>query len=383
MSDDVTVVVGSTAWGGWEGVSISRGIETVPSSFSLIGTERYPGEGNEVDIKPGSPAVVKIGSDTIITGYAERVKRSVTPEQHQMTVAGRSKLADIVDCSGFTKQWQFNNLTLVSMANIVCTPFGITVTAPDGDSAAIPAWMLVLTETGYEFLEEIARWAQKLTYDGTDGNLIIAALGDNAHRSGIAEGQNAQEFESLADVSQVYSEIGAIYQDTSILQDGGGTTTIPYVQDTYGQNVLAVDNHLPARADGQPRYRPLLIVSEQGNGMNDVVPKRVQWEMARRWGRSQIVTVTVDSWRDSGGNLWTPNWLVPVDLPSIKVAKKTLLITNVTYVRDGDGTRAILTLMPPEAMAPMPSAPFLYSAAWSAASDGTTTGAQASPTNGS
>jgi prophage tail gpP-like protein len=384
MTDDVSIVIGSTAWGGWERVSITRGVETVPAFFSLIGTERYPDSGNEVDIKPGSPAVVRIGGDTVITGYAERIMRRLSTEEHSVTLRGRSKLADLVDCSGFTQQWQFNNLTLLSMARIVCQPFGISVSAPDGDSAPIPSWMLVLTETGYEFIEEISRWAQKLPYDDENGNLVLAALGDNAHSSGVAEGQNVQEFESVADVSQVYSTISAIYQDTSILEDGGGTTDIPYLKDpSTGKPIQAVDNHLPPRSDGQARYRPLLIISEQGNGMNNVVPKRVAWEMARRWGRSQEVRVTVDSWRDSGGTLWTPNWLVPVELPSAKLGQATLLITQVTYLRDAEGTRAILTLMPPEAMAPMPSAPFMYSAAWQAASNGTTTGAQTAPTSGS
>jgi prophage tail gpP-like protein len=116
--------------------------------------------------------------------------------------------------------------------------------------------------------------------------------------------------------------------------------------------------------------------------MNDVVPKWIQWEMARRMGRSQVVTVTADSWRDSGGNLWTPNWLIPVDLPSIKFPSTTLLITNVTYIRDADGTRAELTLMPPQAMAPMPQAPFMWSAALADASSDTPTGAQVGPTGG-
>lgn len=376
MSDDVTIVTGGVAWGGWQGVEIMRGIETVPASFSLHGTERYPGDAGDttVALKAGTPAQIRIGADTVITGYVEVTDRVVAPRQHEIAVAGRSKLADLVDCSGFTQQWQFNNLTLVSIAQAVCAPFGIAVSAPDGDSAAQPSVPIIVTETGFELLEEVARWSAKLLYDDTDGNLVIANVGSRAHASGVVEGQNAQAMRGTINVAERFTEIKAIWQDTAILEDGAGTTTIQAVD-----KADATDTTFPARADGQPRYRPLLIVSEQGPGMDQVVPRRIQWEMARRWGRSQVVRVTVDSWRDSAGTLWTPNWLVPVRLPSLKFADAMLLLVSVRYLRDEQGTRAELTLMPPEAMAPMPSVPFTYSAAYQEAS-GATTGAQTSPT---
>jgi prophage tail gpP-like protein len=102
--------------------------------------------------------------------------------------------------------------------------------------------------------------------------------------------------------------------------------------------------------------------------------------MARRVGRSQIITVVVDSWRDAAGNLWTPNWLIPGTLPGMKLTATSWLITNVTYTRDENGTHAELTLMPPAAMAPMPEAPFLNDPALSGASNYKSKGAQAAPT---
>jgi prophage tail gpP-like protein len=378
-ADAVTMIVGGIAWGGWEEVSIMRGVETVPSSFTFMGTERYPGDagGNTVDIKPRTPCVIKVGADVVLTGYVDLTDRIVTPEQHTVEVAGRSKLADLLDCSGFVKQWQFNNLTLLTLAKIICAPFGISVTAPDGDTAAMPTVALLVTETGYEMLEETARYMTKLLYDGTDGNLIIASLGDNTHSSGVVEGQNVQRMRGTFNAAEMMTEIAAVYQDTAILSAGTDDTT--YLQ--YVQNALATDKNWPKRADGGARFRPLLIISEQGSGFADVVPRRIKWEMGRRTGRAQVVTVTVDTWRDSSGKLWTPNWKVPVALPSLKLVSDTWLITSVNYQKDEQGTRAELTLMPPDAMAPMPQAPYMWDAAWADASSGTT-GAQTAPTTG-
>ena len=377
--DAVSVIVGGVAWGGWESVSISRGIETVPSTFALGGTEKYPGEenANTVDINSGSPCVLMIGDQTIVTGYTIAVDREVTPEQHDVRVSGQSKFADLVFASGFTTQWNLSNLTLAGVANAICGPFGISVSTPNGDTASIPNLSVIVTETGWEFLEEACRWMIKLLYDDVNGNLVLADVGTLTHASGVAEGVNVERAKSTFDLSEVPTSVAAIYQDVSILSDGGNSTTIEQVD-----KALAFNGTFPARADGKPRYRPLLIVSEQGKNYAQVVERRVQWEMARRVGRSQVVTVVVDSWRDSAGNLWTPNWLIPVALPSLKLTATSWLITNVTYVRDENGTHADLTLMPPAAMAPMPEAPFLNDPALSDASNYKPTGAQTSPTQG-
>ena len=109
------------------------------------------------------------------------------------------------------------------------------------------------------------------------------------------------------------------------------------------------------RPDGQPRRRPLAIISEQNYDGVSLAKLRAQWEMARRRGRSQAVRVECDGWRDSAGRLWEPNWLVPVDLPALKATGQDMIIGDATYIRDERGTRAELLLMPPDAFTVEPS----------------------------
>src|ERR1700728_2762613 len=94
-SNEVSIVVNGTQWNGWQSIEITRGIETVPSSFSLMGTERFPGVAGQttVDIPLTAPAQIKIGSDLIITGYVDTAERSYTAESHQILFTGRSKLS--------------------------------------------------------------------------------------------------------------------------------------------------------------------------------------------------------------------------------------------------------------------------------------------------
>ena len=98
------------------------------------------------------------------------------------------------------------------------------------------------------------------------------------------------------------------------------------------------------------RHRLTYLVAESINDPYDFCRRRADWQMNRSAGRGARVDVTTDSWRDAGGTLWTPNTLVPVDVPGLVLANKELLLAEVTY-RYGDdgGTMADLVLMPAEA----------------------------------
>jgi prophage tail gpP-like protein len=292
-ADPVSIIVGNISWQGWEGVQVTRSIEQVPASFSLIGTEKYPGTSglNKVDIMPGSPCQIALGSDTVLTGYVDGRDYELTADSHEITVSGRSKLEDLVDCSGALAQQQSVGRTLGALANLLCSPLGISVSMPNGDTPTIPSISVLLTETGYETLERVARWNARLLYDDTNGNLVIAQVGTTKHASGFQEGVNVQAVQSTLNVSERFTSIAAIWLDTTILSQGTDTSPLPYVNNKS----LAIDNSFPARADGSPRYRPLLILAEQGQNQNNLVPQRVQWEMARRIGRSQAVTITCDN----------------------------------------------------------------------------------------
>lgn len=351
-SDDVSIVVGGQTISGWENVSICRGIERMPASFDIALTERYPTQDGLVDIQPGHPIQVKIGNDKILTGYVDHYAASCSANSHEVQISGRSMSEDLVDCSAKFSTFQINNTTLMGLANTLCQPFEIAVMTPDGDSAVMPQFSVILTETPYEILERVCRWANFLLYDDVSGAIIIAKLGDKTMASGFAEGANVQEATVQFSTSERFTEIDPVYLSTAFLQmapSASGAPALPYIP-----GAAATDSTFPARASGTPRYRPLIVVSEQSQASPDLAKLRARWEMTRRWGRSQAVTLICDSWRDSSGTLWAPNALAPIDLPSLKLPSRTWLISDVAFLRNERGTTAQVTLMPKEAFIPAP-----------------------------
>jgi len=350
VMDDLAIIVGGTSLSGWSEIHVTRGAERVPSAFDVTATEKAPGQFRDVWIEAGAPVTVKIGGDLVLTGYVDRVIRQISPTGHIVRVQGRSKMQDIVDCSVtgdvLTGMSTFV-ADLLTLATQICKPYGISVKSLTGDKVpvgktAIP-FSAALSETGSEVIETVARYTQVLAYDDVDGNLVLAqAGGGGTMASGFAEGVNVQNAACSLSMDQRYSEYLPVFMSYQMFGQG----SIPALGKVLDKTV--------------PRFRQLMVISEQFNSDGSLAEKRARWEMARRYGRSQAVRLTCDSWRDSAGKLWQPNAYASLHLPSLKAAPKDpWVIGDVTYNRDAErGTTAELALMPRGAFTPQPQ--FLY-----------------------
>lgn len=357
LDDTLKLVVDGREWAGWVAVRVTRGIERMPSDFAVTVTERYPGQPG-INIQPGQPVRVLAGDDLLITGYVDDYAPSVDPAGHTVEITGRGKCQDLVDCSAMFNGMQLAESTALGIAQVVSKPFGVTVTAPDGPGEVITAFNSVLTETPFQIIERVIRYSGLLAFEGTDGNLVLAHAGTSEMASGFAEGVNCQAFKVRYSMAQRFSEITAVISAIDrIWQTGAhppGAIGLSQDNDIFTLHETDLMAHV-ARGERIGRYRPRLIISEQGSASLKLAEQRVKWEMARRYGRSQAVTVTCDSWRDSAGKLWEPNTLARLHLPSVKLPDKTWLISEVTFSKDAErGTVADVTLMPKNAFLPEP-----------------------------
>lgn len=357
--DTVWLSINGQKYGGWTGFRVTRGIELMPSSFQVQLTERYPDQPF-VQIQPGQPVMVQIGPTIVLTGVIDRLMPSIDPRGHHITIIGRGRCRNLVDCSAIKDNSQFLNHTVLDIATAVAKPFGIVVTQRDpgtppgpneplsADGQVIPYLNINLTTTPWQIIEEMARYASLLAYENQDGNVVLAQVGTVAAASGFASGVNVQAASATFGIDQRYSEIDAVALAVdSTLQLHAGAPSID-------ANIFP-STRRTAKDPGVPEYRPLVIVSEQGFAGLDFTLQRAQWEVARRYGRSQAVTLVVDSWRDADGNLWEPNTLAPVDIPEIRIGGVKWLISEVAFLVDEyRGRVAEVTLMPPEAFMPQP-----------------------------
>ncbi|HWF01547.1 MAG TPA: hypothetical protein VG248_17225 [Caulobacteraceae bacterium] len=336
-SDELTLVVGDSQISGWTDVRVTRRIEACPNDFEIAFTERFPGEASELLVQAGQACVVQIGPDAVVTGYLDRYTRGYSATDHTVSISGRGKTQDLVDCSAEYPTGQISG-QLLAIAQALAQPYGISVSASGGAGAQIPQFNLTLGETAYDIIERICRSAGLLPYEDVDGNLVLANTSSDQAACGFQEGVNVQAAHVMAAMDQRYSEVDAFLLSMDVLGDTG-----------QGGNLCS-----SAPDPNVPRHRKLYIIAEAGGGGIDIAQKRATWEVARRSGRGLQATITTDSWRDSAGTLWTPNTQAPIDLPGLKLTGVTWTIGEVTYRRGAAGTTCELTLMDPSAFQPEP-----------------------------
>jgi prophage tail gpP-like protein len=358
MDDDLTLRISSCArngnsytlsnpriLGGWQEVRFTRGVERCPSDFQVSMTEIYPmGNPPDIQAQPGDYCEVFLGADRVSTGWVDRVMPSFNDGAHTVTLTGRSKCQDIVDCAAVYDGFQLSNATALFIAQKLCAPFGVQAALAPGSNQGDPIAQVVILagETAYDVLERVCRYRALLLYDTPSGDLLLSGVGVATAASGFQEGVNVERAAAVYSMDQKFSDYYAIYQGLDQFSDVGGAAN---------QIAHLVDASVP-------RYRPHVVLSESMLGGSTIAEDRAKWELARRQGRSFVVRLTTDSWRDAAGVLYTPNTLAPLMLPSLKLgapqAPVSWLIAETTYKRGRAGTTCELIMMPPQAFYQQP-----------------------------
>jgi prophage tail gpP-like protein len=338
-NDDLVLTINSQACSGWTDISVTRGIERLPSSFTIAATDLYPEDLARLQINAGDACTVSMGSDLVITGYVDRVIPSFNAMTHSIQIMGRGKCQDLVDCSAMWPGGQISGSSVFGIAQKLAEPYGVKVVCRVKDLPVIPQFNLMLGETPFEVIERLARYSAVLAYDTPDGNLLLSRLSDVTAAGGVAQGANVQQASIGWFMDQRYSTYMSFLQSVDELSDLG---------DEGNQISIATDANCK-------RPRDLVIIAEAGDAQGDVAKQRAIWESVRRAGRAMVVNVEVDSWRDAAGTLWAPNTLCPVDLPTLHLNFESMTIGQVTFRRSADnGTTASLELMASSSYLPEP-----------------------------
>lgn len=338
--DKVNLFINGKIYDGWKTAEIKRSLKAASGSFSLSVTDRWTEKREPWIIIPGDEAELKIGSDLILTGYVDTVSADATKDSVSISVAGRDKTADLIDCSIVSKTGQYSNLTLKRLAETFCAPFGISVKAPASTGAAFATFAIQQGETVFEALERAARKrGYLLTTDGT-GVLEIARPGSVRSTTRLEQGENILAMASTFEMKERFSQYIVKGQETVVDSDPAFA---------YSTKATATDPTVK-------RYRPLVIQSEQLTNVSDS-KTRANWEATVRAARASKFNLTLAGWRQGDGTLWRPNQLVLAIAPRIGLNGE-LLITDVSFSITSDGgSVTVLSLERKDAYTPEPEVP--------------------------
>ncbi len=333
QSENVILRIGGVNWEGWKSVEVTRQVDAAAGSFSLGLADKWRIDQMAPAIAAGMACEVLTGGGSLISGYIDNLTINFSPSDHGLTVSGRDKTADLVDCSAVHEPGFFKNQTVDQLAQTLAGPFGVSVKMEAEAGEPIEVFKLEEGETAFMAVDRAARMRGLLPTPDGRGGLSLGRPGQRRSSTALRQGENVKEGSVTYDVSDRYSDYTCKGQKR-------GT------DDEYGECCCAVKGE--GQDGGIDRYRPLIVRPETQVTAEDA-EQRAKWEASTRAARGVTASVTVQGWRQNGGQLWEAGLLVFCDLPFLHLSRD-LMIAKVTFSLSMDGgTTTSLDLKDPKA----------------------------------
>lgn len=343
--DKLKLNIGSFNIEGWKFISIRRNLENMCGGFNI--SLRYKDEAQIDVIEPEEPCKILIEDDelntitTQLTGYIDTRKRTVSGTSTVLSVTGRDKTQDLIDCSAIVKSNTFNQTTVFQFASALCKPFGITVVDEAKDTTKFKEITIQSGESTFSPIERVCRQLGILPMTDTEGKLVLANTGLNAEKAGadLVVGKNVLEIEEIWDTKSRYSEY--------TVKGQGGSTLEWLKESTNKLKGVATDKYVS-------RYRPLVIMAES-KATASSVQKRAKWEAQVRSGRSKYYQVKVKGWKKTNlQDYWEINTLTNLKYDKWSLNKQ-FLITSTEQIIDDSGRITIISLKDPSVYSKNPT----------------------------
>lgn len=373
----VRLVVGAAEFGGWKSVRITPGIERQARDFDLEVTNRWPGQTDiPRRIQPGDPCQVYIGPDLVLTGYVDATPIRYDGKSVGVSVRGRSKTADLVDCcpvpsgedlSPVTRDWadvlgkaagsgqvikppaksasQWRNQKLEKIASALAAPYGVRVLSETDTGAVIPEHQVQIGESVFESIDRMMRIRHVLSTDNEQGDLVFIDVG-SAGKAGTAieVGVNVRAGSTELDYKGVFSEYIVLGQRAGS-DDASGSDVSEEEGDAEDDSDTTATGEVATASDARAKRRRVLVLKQPGHADDGTCQDRADYERAHRAAKALQTKYTLDGWRQASGALWLPNMLVLVRDPLIGFDTE-MVIAELSWIMDRDGLRTEVTVGP-------------------------------------
>ena len=326
----ILITVGGKTFTGFESVRLNATLEHAARSFEVQIAAEQGGAATLQMFKAGAKVSITVDGEAFLTGYVDQYRPRIGKSEYLISISGRSKGADAIDCGIIHATGHFKNRTPLQIAQEM-DKFGIGFTA-SGDMKPVPNFQVSPGETVFQALSRLAR----------DQNLTLRAKGDggiefyNAKKSPkrqagpLIEGINILTGEANHDWSKRYSKYHVRGQKA------------------LGTDEKATQLESVAEDTGVDRYRPTVVLAE-GDTDEGRIRDRAQHHRNRKAGRGLTADIGVVNYRDSGGKLWEPGNLVYVESDALALGQD-MMIEGVDFSEDSaGGTVTRLSLCDPKA----------------------------------
>jgi prophage tail gpP-like protein len=327
----VTITVGGMEYQGWKSFSYSASAKSPERSFQIVGAKSDIAAFSVRDWLR-APCTISSNGTLVMTGEVMGVEITIDPGNHEIRVSGKSRGHHLVTNSvdHKTHEWDKETKTLVEVAQDVDKP-GIGFST-DEVMRKLPKVRANVGDSMMHFLDKLARRERMFLSSKKDGGVAITRHGKFRHTGGIVEGDNLARGTAKFSVEKRVEKV-------------------------------KVKGHQPT-GTGEKSFRFQAEATDPGARKNTtkvIVPKTPMTEkeakelaehlIDNRFGDSVQLQCELQGFRDMGGMIWEPGWLVWCEVPSCELSME-LAINEITLHQDagGQGSQAQLVLVHPAAL---------------------------------
>ena len=307
-----------------DNLQISRSLDTHASEFSWTSPDY-----NNPETGIGSPLrnmfsrdiTISLDGEVVFRGYVETLTPKSTPTVHSVTVAGRSRTADIIDSSAPTITQGDNPPTEINLGDAVARVNDglgfVTYTPPSNAFLSVTNTIPALTERVSAYIDRLAQQRQLVVTDNERGELLVLkpeageALATLEHGDGRLLSATARYSTERAFAEYIVVGYAPIEPDDD--------AEIPAVRATE------VSNLFPGRK------RRIRVAAPQE--MDEASAQAwISHEARRTIAATYALEVTVAGWRNEHGDLYKVGQIYQVVHPHLYSGLgRVLMVGAITY----------------------------------------------------
>lgn len=284
MSDRLVVQTQSNELSGFDFIKIKNRIDWLSGCFELTAFNRLSVDLTHVKsaVKQGDSVKLYKDKELYLTGYVDRVETFYAGQKKGFKIIGRSKAADLTDCSAFGMVYRSRNAPEI-IADI-CQPFGIAVKTDLKGFARPDNFTVNPSETIGNALARLARRTNALLFSLADGSLCLtrrcmAKKTDLLLQSG--KGGNLTGGETAFCAENEFSKVSLIGQ--GVLDDA--------------HDIDAIRAPVLSAEFNDRRYRTRVVYADA------VTDEALKKEIERLNKNSRVISLTAAGWFNIGLNI--------------------------------------------------------------------------------
>lgn len=303
----IQLLIDGITYNRFSSVSITKDIENIASGFDFSFSGYIPD-----DISIDADIEIRYDNETVLTGIIEHVEKSYSSEGKTRTYSGRSVSGQMIGSTIWGVS-EYKNKTVGYILKDICTKFGLSFESQTKVNTKIEKFTVDPGADAVSLISDILTSRKLLAYDNSTG-IVVCNSGEISESATISE-ENFQ-ISTTQDITGVFSDYKVLGTNNTV----SGT----------------------AKYSGLRRVRYKTIVSDVK------ITAATAKVMAERYknkdvGSSETVTATGFSWKNSAGNIWNVNRVVPVNSDSNDI-DKNMLTKSVNLTYDSNGESVTLTL---------------------------------------